>query len=123
LLPSLSADVKIRDAFMTSLLEKENRENESWVQTALGNIHHPLRQKGAAKHLKSILENLEEVQLTGDIFFPKGWLASSIGNYSSKEANDILVQFLEDNSDYNPILLKKLLQTTDDLSRAQKIKK
>ena len=63
------------------------------------------------------------MQLTGDIFFPKGWLSSSIGKYSSKEASKILTDFLEDNSDYNPILVKKLLQTTDDLTRAQKIKK
>ncbi|MFY9243251.1 MAG: M1 family aminopeptidase [Polaribacter sp.] len=123
LLPSLSSDEKVRDNFMESLLEKVNREKESWVQTALNNIHHPLRQKSSIKHLKSILEKLEEVQLTGDIFFPKGWLASSIGNYSSKEANDILVQFLDDNPDYNPILLKKLQQTTDDLKRAQNIRK
>ena len=108
---------------MQLLLQKENREKESWVQAALSNIHHPLRQKSSVKHLKSILEKLEEVQLTGDIFFPKGWLASSIGKYSSKEANDILNKFLVDNPDYNPILLKKLQQTTDDLTRARNIKK
>ncbi|MGK0454193.1 MAG: aminopeptidase N [Paraglaciecola sp.] len=123
LLASVSEDASVRDAFMTSLLQKENREKESWVQTALHNIHHPLRQKSSTKHLESILSKLEEVQLTGDIFFPKRWLASSIGNYSSKEASEILTNFLNDNSGYNPILLKKLLQTTDDLTRAQKIKK
>ncbi|WP_405606444.1 M1 family aminopeptidase [Polaribacter sp. Asnod1-A03] len=123
LLPSLSSDEKVRDNFMQSLLQKENRANESWVQTALGNIHHPLRQKSAIKHLKSVLDKLEEVQLTGDIFFPKGWLASSIGQYSSKEANVVLEEFLEVNPDYNPILLTKLLQTTDNLTRAQSIKK
>ncbi len=85
-------------------------------------MHHPLRQNSSTKHLKSILEKLEEVQLTGDIFFPKGWLASSIGNYSSKEANDILNNFLKDNPNYNPILLKKLHQTTNNLARAQNIK-
>lgn len=120
---SLSSDAKVRDDFMVSLLLKENREKESWVQTALSNIHHPLRQTSSTKHLKLVLDKLEEVQLTGDIFFPKRWLESSIGNYSSKEANDILNQFLEENPNYNPILLKKLLQTTDHLTRAQSIKK
>lgn len=123
LLASLSSDENVRDRFMTSLLQKENREKESWVQTALNNMHHPLRQESSVKHLKSILSALEEVQLTGDIFFPKGWLASSIGHYSSEEANLILEEFLADNPTYNPILLKKLHQTTDDLLRAQKIKK
>ena len=121
--PSLSNDQDIRDSFMKSLLEKENREKESWVQTALGNIHHPLRQQSATKHLKVILEKLEEVQLTGDIFFPKGWLSSSIGNYSSKEAALVLQSFLDTHTNYNPILLKKILQTTDNLTRAQHIKK
>ena len=123
LLPSLSSDENLRDNFMQSLLQKENREKESWVQTALSNIHHPLRQESSIKHLNSILEKLEEVQLTGDIFFPKAWLASSIGNYSSKKANGILNSFLNDNPNYNSILLKKLHQTTDNLVRAQKIKK
>ena len=105
LMPSLSNDETVRNDFMKSLLLKENREKESWVQTALSNVHHPLRQNSSKKHLKHILEKLEEVQLTGDIFFPNGWLASSIGKYSSKEANVILNQFLEENSNYNPILL------------------
>ena len=123
LLPSLSNDETIITSFMKSLLEKENREKESWVQTALENIHHPLRQQSSIKQLGAILEKLEEVQLTGDIFFPKGWLASSIGNYSSKEAALVLLSFLDTHPNYNPILLKKLLQTTDNLTRAQNIKK
>jgi aminopeptidase N len=123
LLTSLSNNEVERGNFMKTLLQKENREKESWVLTALNNLHHPLRQKSSTKQLKSILEALEEVQITGDIFFPKRWLASSIGNYSSKEAFDILQEFLEENSNYNPILLKKILQTTDPLTRAQTIKK
>lgn len=122
LLPSLSEDESIRDNFMIELLKKENREKESWVQSALSNIHHPLRQKTAKKHIKACLEILEEIQLTGDIFFPKGWLSSSVGRYSSKEAFDIVQAFLNENPNYNPILKMKLLQTVDDLFRAQEIK-
>ena len=122
LLPSVSEDMAVRDAFMESLFEPENREKESWVQSALGYIHHPLRQESAVKHVKRILEELEEVQLTGDIFFPKGWLASSIGNYSSEKAYDILQEFLSENRNLKPSLLLKLLQTTDDLERAQQIR-
>jgi aminopeptidase N len=122
LLPSLSDDEKIRDHFMESLLKKENREKESWVQSALSNIHHPLRQKTAVKYVKSILEKLEEVQLTGDIFFPKRWLSSSVGRYSSKEAYQVVQDFLKEHPKYNPILKMKLLQTVDDLFRAQEIK-
>ncbi|WP_397447524.1 M1 family metallopeptidase [Polaribacter sp. R77954] len=123
LLPSLSLKSTVRDAFMLSLMDEKNRENESWVLTAMNNIHHPLQQTSASKHLQPILRKLEEVQLTGDIFFPKGWLASSIGNYSSKEAYRILKDFLVENPDYNPVLINKLLQVTDNLKKAQIIKR
>lgn len=123
LLPTLSNNEVTRDAFMISLLQKENREKESWVQGALNNIHHPLRQTSAIKHFKSCLDILEEVQLTGDIFFPKGWLSSSVGKYNSKEAFIILQRFFKENPNYNPILKMKLLQTVDNLTRAQEIKK
>ena len=36
LLPSLSNEEVIRDAFMESLKDEKNREKESWVQTAFG---------------------------------------------------------------------------------------
>ena len=120
--PSLSNTTTERDAFMVSLFDAKNREKESWVLAALGYIHHPLRQNESKKHLKECLNKLEEIQLTGDIFFPKNWLASSIGQYTSKDAYQILEAFLAKNPNFNPILLKKLLQTTDDLEKAQTIK-
>ncbi|SDV99660.1 M1 family metallopeptidase [Flavobacterium degerlachei] len=123
LLPSLSNDEMVRDGFMESLKEDENREKESWVQSALANINHPLRQESAKKYLKQCLELTEEIQLTGDIFFPKGWLSNSIEKYSSAEALDIVNKFLKENPEFSPILKRKLLQATDDLSRAQLIKK
>jgi aminopeptidase N len=119
LLPSLSSDESVRNAFMQSLSVASNREKESWVLTALGNIHHPLRQASAQQHLKMSLEMLEEIQLTGDIFFPKGWLNNTIGNYSSQYAFDVLETFLNENSEFNPVLKNKLLQSADGLYRAK----
>jgi len=119
---SLSADESERDAFIQNLSDAKNREKESWVLGALGNIHHPLRQESAQKHLKMSLELLEEIQLTGDIFFPKNWLNNTIGNYSSKYAYDTLETFLNENPDFNPVLKNKLLQSADGLYRAQRIK-
>ncbi|WP_417799441.1 M1 family metallopeptidase [Tenacibaculum sp.] len=119
LLPALSNNEKLRDDFMLSLKEAKNREKESWVEAALTAIHHPLRQQSSIKHLKLCLSLLEEVQLTGDIFFPKNWLTSSLGNYTSKEANAIVQEFLNNHKNYNPILLKKLLIVVDDMDRVQ----
>ncbi|GAA3634367.1 M1 family aminopeptidase [Flavivirga jejuensis] len=122
LLPSLSNDDKVRDAFMTSFFEASNRTKESWVLSALSNIHHPLRQKVAEKHLQTCLEVLEDIQLTGDIFFPKNWLNNTIGSYSSKKAFHVVETFLAENLDFSPVLKNKLLQSADGLYRAQKIK-
>ena len=123
LLPSLSNDLTVRDAFMESLKLQKNREKEAWVQIALANIHHPLRQQSSKKYLKACLDLVEEIQLTGDIFFPKGWLVNSVGKYSSADAYIIVADFLKENPKFSPILKRKLLQATDNLSRAQEIKK
>ena len=123
LLPSLSNDLTVRDAFMESLKLQKNREKEAWVQIALANIHHPLRQQSSKKYLKACLDLIEEIQLTGDIFFPKGWLVNSVGKYSSADAYVIVADFLKENPKFSPILKRKLLQGTDNLSRSQEIKK
>ncbi|RZK16549.1 MAG: aminopeptidase, partial [Hymenobacter sp.] len=44
LMPALSPDGAVRDQFFTSLKDEKNREKEAWVATALGYLHHPLRQ-------------------------------------------------------------------------------
>jgi len=123
LLPSLSNDLGLRDAFMESLKLQENREKEAWVQVALANVHHPLRQDISKKYLKVCLDLIEEVQLTGDIFFPKGWLVNSVGKYSSADAFTTVNDFLKENPKFSPSLKRKLLQATDNLFRAQEIKK
>ncbi len=117
LIPSLSDNAQVRNAFFETLRHAENREKESWVLTAVNNIHHPLRHESSTELLPTCLELLEEIQLTGDIFFPKRWLVSTIGNYSSAEAYTILTTFLSENPEFSPVLKRKLLQATDDLYR------
>ncbi len=119
LLPALSNDILVRDNYFESLNEEKNRAKENWTLTALNYLNHPLRQKESIKYLKPSLEILDEIQKTGDIFFPKGWLNNTVGNYNSSEAYSILKAFIEANPDLNPALLKKLLQASDDLRRAQ----
>jgi aminopeptidase N len=118
LIPALSSEVKVRDEFFASLKKKQNREKEAWVATALGYLHHPLRTDSSEKYLKESLEILEEIQMTGDIFFPYVWLKSTFSNYQSKEAREIINEFLENHPTLNPKLKAKILQATDDLFRA-----
>ncbi|TPG29642.1 M1 family aminopeptidase [Flavobacterium pectinovorum] len=123
LLPSLSKDESVRNAFMESLKDDKNREKESWVSVGLANFHHPLRQESAQKYIRFSLDLVDEIQRTGDIFFPKDWLSNTVGKYSSKDAFDEVHRFLKENPNFSPILKRKLLQATDGLYRAQNIKK
>lgn len=123
LLPSLSKDESVRNAFMESLKEEKNREKESWVEVGLANVHHPLRQESAQKYIRFSLDLVDEIQRTGDIFFPKDWLDNTVGKYSSKFAFDEVQRFLKENSNFSPILKRKLFQATDLLYKAQNIKK
>jgi aminopeptidase N len=121
MLPALSADVAVRDAFFASLKNEKNREKEAWVIAALEYLHHPLRTATSIRYLKETLGLLQEIQMTGDIFFPYSWLQSSFGNYQTPEAAAIVESFLAEHPDYNPRLKAKILQTTDPLFRAKKL--
>ncbi|WP_202704188.1 M1 family aminopeptidase [Flavobacterium sp. UGB4466] len=123
LLPSLSKDEGVRDAFVQSLKDDANREKEAWVSVGLANINHPLRQESAQRYIRFSLDLVDEIQRTGDIFFPKDWLNNTIGKYSSKYAFDEVQRFLKENPNFSPILKRKLMQATDGLYRAQNIKK
>ncbi|HSU51092.1 MAG TPA: hypothetical protein VLJ41_10895, partial [Segetibacter sp.] len=121
LMTPLSSDVTKRDAFFYSLKKEKNREKEAWVATALDYLHHPLRAKSSLKYLKQSLDLLQEIQLTGDIFFPTAWLQSTFGSYQSTEAADVVREFLQKHKNYNPKLKAKILQATDPLFRAEKL--
>lgn len=119
--PALSQNENDRDQLFESFKEASNREKESWVLAACDYIHHPLHQETSIKLAPLSLALLDEIQKTGDIFFPKRWITSTIGQYTSKEAANQVTNFLKENPDFNPILKNKILQGTDDLIRVQKI--
>ncbi|NCD69039.1 M1 family aminopeptidase [Mucilaginibacter agri] len=121
MMPALSLDPQVRDNFFNSLSDRKNRQKEAWVTSALSYLNHPLRQSTSVKYLPKSLELLEEIQKTGDIFFPQSWLGSIFGNYQSKEAVQVVAEFLKNNPGYNPKLRDKILQSTDNLMRAERL--
>lgn len=121
LMPALSPDVKVRDAFFASLKQKKNREKEAWVTTALQYLHHPLRAETSEKYLKESLDLLQEIQLTGDIFFPQSWLQATFSSYQTNNAADVVNTFLLGHPNYNLKLKAKILQATDPVFRAIKL--
>lgn len=121
MMPALSANVAERDAFFASLATEANREHEAWVTAALGYLHHPLRAATSVRYLNKSLELLEEIQRTGDIFFPESWLRSTLSGYQTPETAQLVRTFLANRPQYNQRLRAKLLQAADGTFRASKL--
>ncbi len=117
-MPALSADEGVRDAFFASLRDAKNRTREPWMVEGLSYLNHPLRAASAEKHLRPALDLLVEIRQTGDIFFPKNWLDATLHGHRSRAAADTVRQFLAASPNY-PIRLRRIiLQSADDLFRA-----
>jgi len=121
IMPALAGDVGTRDEFFKSLAKPANRAKESNVIAALYYLHHPLRQSESISYLPKSLEMLEEIQATGDIFFPQSWLQTTLGSYQSEKAADIVHKFLASHRHYNPKLRAKILQAGDNIFRAARL--
>ena len=115
--PSVHPDRAVRDSVFRSLLEPKNRGTEPWVQESLRCLNHPLRQEEALDYLVPGLDEMQENQRTGDIFFPKNWIVSILSGHDSPEAAGRVKGWLEAHPDYPPLLLNKILQAADPLLR------
>lgn len=114
---AVTPDTLQMDAFFQSLMKAENRRIEPWVASALAYLNHPLRKSYAVKYIRPGLEVLEEVQRTGDIFFPKNWASALLRNHKSKEAYQEVQAFFEAHPGYSPLLKNKILQAAWPLYR------
>jgi aminopeptidase N len=119
--PSLDSERTVRDSFFASLADAANREHEPWVLQALRNLHHPLRASTAERYIHPSLELLDEIQATGDIFFPKSWLDATLSGHSSETAAATVRAFLDAHPDYPARLRGKILQSADMLFRAAEL--
>lgn len=117
-MPAVSADPSVRDVFFQSLSSVENRRHEPWVLEALTDLHHPLRAGPSEKYLRPSLDLVEEIQRTGGIFFPKGWLDATLSGHNSEQAAARVREFLADHPNYPSRLKGKILQAADGLFRA-----
>ena len=117
-MPALSADAAERDQWFASLRDIANRRREPWVLDGLNYLHHPLRAAASAKHVAPSLALLWEIQRTGDIFFPKRWMDTTLGGYQSPDVAKTVRQFLADLPPNYPERLKNIvLQSADELFR------
>jgi aminopeptidase N len=122
--PALSADPAVRDAFFESLKLASNRTREAWVLEGVSYLHHPLRAKSSEKHIPASLALVREIQLTGDIFFPKRWMDATLGGHSSATAAQMVLRFLAElPTNYPDRLRRVVLSSADDLFRASGIER
>ena len=113
--PAVSADKAVRDSVFQSFARPENREHEPWVQTALFYLNYPEFAASRLNYIEPGLALLPEIQQTGDIFFPQGWVSSLLRGHQSAEAAAIVRRFLTDRPDLPVQLRMKILQSADYL--------
>jgi len=119
--PALSADQGTRDAFFASLKDPANRRREPWVLEGLNYLHHPLRAESGLQYIRPSLEMLEEIQRTGDIFFPKRWMDATLSGHSSASAAHLVRTFLAELPPNYPDRLRRIIRSAaDDLFRASR---
>ncbi|WP_289006945.1 M1 family aminopeptidase [uncultured Parabacteroides sp.] len=115
--PSVSPHKEVRDSVFASLLIAENRRVEPWASAALANLNHSSRQEEAINYIRPALDILQEVQRTGDIFFPTAWTRALLSGHTSAEARAEVDAFFADHPDYPPMLANKIRQQADHLYR------
>lgn len=113
--PAVSPRKAERDSVFASLLVAENRRIEPWAATALSLLNHRLREKESVAYIRPALEILQEVQRTGDIFFPTAWVRSLLSGHHSEEARKEVEGFFRAHPDFPPMLSGKIRQQADHL--------
>jgi aminopeptidase N len=120
--PALSDDPAVRDRFFESLKDPANRRREPWVLDAIAYLHHPLRAAASEKYLRPSLDLLQEIQRTGDIFFPKRWMDATLSGHRSLAAGETVRSFVDGlPPDYPDRLRRVILASADNLFRAARL--
>ncbi len=118
ILPAASIHEEERDQFFERLKNPENRNPEPWVVDALYYLHHPLHANQGMQYIPHSLDMLQEIQQTGDIFFPQNWLMATLDNYSNPQVAALVNQYLDTHPDLEENLRLKVLQSSDILMRS-----
>jgi aminopeptidase N len=122
IMPALSADPAERERFFQSLYDRERRARESWVLDAVRYLHHPLRAPASRKLVRPALGLVQEIQRTGDIFFPKRWADATLSGYQSVQTAAEVQSFIDSlPADYPPRLRWVLLASADPLFRSARL--
>lgn len=103
-------DNQVQQQLFNELLEVENRRVEPWARTMLALLNDPVREPWSNRYLVPGLDELEEIQQTGDIFFPGYWLSSLLDGHCSQEARETVTKWIDAHPELAPALKNKLLE-------------
>ncbi len=103
-------DADVQQQLFNDLLKVENRRVEPWARTMLALLNDPVREPLSNRYLVPGLDVLEEIQRTGDIFFPGYWLSSLLDGHHSSQAVDIVNTWLDNHPMLAPALKNKVME-------------
>ena len=118
---ALSHDASVRQAAFDRLRDVDSRRREPWVIESLHYLNHPLREASAVGFVRPALELLQEVQRTGDIFFPSRWMESTLYGHRSAEVAGVIRAFLAAHPRYPTRLRWTILAAADETFRAARL--
>ncbi len=98
-----------------SLNDVENRRTENWVLALLALIADESRGDYTLRFIMPALSATEEIRQTGSIFFPANWAKTLLNGYYSDKASRILNEWIANNPDYRPALLRKIKESGSHL--------
>ncbi|MFM7092151.1 MAG: hypothetical protein ACKOZZ_15210 [Bacteroidota bacterium] len=82
-------------------------------------LNHPLRAKESTHYITQSLELLEEIQKTGDIFFPRQFITAVLSGHQSPTAAHYVKKFLQEHPHFPYRLKNKVLMASDLLFATQ----
>ena len=113
--PSLSE----QRSLFHSLMLRQNRTVEPWVQNTLRLLSCQAREPQNNEFITPGLEVLEEIQQTGDIFFPANWVNALLSGHKSKEAKQLVNEFINTHSSYPKALKNKIMEAAYGVLRTK----
>ena len=104
------ADERIK--VFNTLLRPENRHQEPWVFHTLRLLNSDVYEPQSNSYIEPSLKSLAYLQQTSDVFFPEHWMKALMAEHKSKEAAQIIDNFMKANPDYPQTLKNKVLEAS-----------
>lgn len=110
-----TADTAVQQQLFYGLIPKSGRVVEPWARQLLSLLCDRRREPLCNSYIKPGLDNLQDIQLTSDIFFPGYWLSALLTGQHSANARKIVKNWIAGHEDFPPSLMNKLKQSAYSL--------